>query len=167
MIRRVADVLLQKAEELVVSTTNAKQTRELSEVLPEATFARDRRQDRGPIEGLWRGLEAARGDLVLVAPCDAPFLGTGLYDVLLRVLGNHDAAVPRLEVMDPLRAVYRKEAPLRTLRMDRGGISSPSALVDRLDVRFVDRASLRRVDSRLASFMDVNTLEDYNRALDT
>ncbi len=96
-------------------------------------------------------------------PCDAPFLQPGLYDALIDAIGTYDAAVPRLEAIDPLRAVYRREAALHVLR-SRPAIPSPSALVDRLDSCFVDVARLRRVDPHLASFLDVNTAQDYGRA---
>lgn len=163
MIRRVADALMQRAEELLVSAAGEERIEDLRKVLPEAAFVRDRRRDRGPIEGLWRGLQAARGHLVLVAPCDAPFLQPALYDTLIEAIRNHDAAVPRLEVMDPLRAVYRREAALGALR-SRPAVPSPSALVDRLDACFVDGGRLRRVDPYLESFVDMNTVQDYERA---
>lgn len=50
---------------------------------PDAAPVRDARPGRGPVEGLARGLQAAGGELVLVAPCDAPFLRTSLHELLL------------------------------------------------------------------------------------
>ncbi len=159
MIRRVAEALIPMVGELLVATAREQRIEELRTILPEATFVRDRRQDRGPIEGLSRGLEAAQGSLVLVAPCDAPFLQPRLYDALMGAIGDCDAAVPRLEVIDPLRAVYRREAALHALR-HRPAIPSPSALVDRLDAVFLEGRDLNAADPGLASFVDVNRPED-------
>jgi molybdopterin-guanine dinucleotide biosynthesis protein A len=162
MIRWVADAVRGKAEDLVVSVADANQEAGIRRILPQARVVHDRRRDAGPIEGLARGLEAALGELVLVAPCDAPLLRPALYDVLLEALGDRDAAVPKLEAIDPVRAVYRRDAALRVLA--RESVPSPSALVDRLSVAFVQEATLRRADPGLVSFLDVNAEEDLRRA---
>jgi molybdopterin-guanine dinucleotide biosynthesis protein A len=133
--------------------------------VPEARIVRDRHGNRGPIEGLRRGTSVARGDVVLVAPADAPLLQPALYVALLRVLGDHDAAVSRPSVFDPLRAVYRRGAVLRALRASGDAVGSPSALVDRLDAVFLEGAALRDADPTLSSFIDVNRREDLEHAL--
>jgi molybdopterin-guanine dinucleotide biosynthesis protein A len=80
-------------------------------------------------------------------------------------LGNHQAAVPRLEVFDPVRAVYRTSAVRGLLAKQLGGPSSPSAVVDRLDAVFVEAEQLRSVDPRLDSFLDVNTPGDLDEVV--
>lgn len=163
MVAWVANALRTRTGELVVSVADEDQTRRMHALLPEARIVADARKDRGPIEGLDRGLHAARGNLVVVAPCDAPLLKVALLDLLLERIGRHDAAVPRLAAFDPVRAVYRRTTALRAL--DSGDrIGSPSALVDRLDAAFVDEADLRAVDPDLSSFVDVNALDDLARA---
>lgn len=132
--------------------------------VPAARFVRDRYEDRGPIEGLRRGIDASRGEIVLVAPSDAPLLRPSLYTGLLRILGDHEAAIPRPEVLDPVRAVYRRDAVLRTLARHGEAIRSPSALADRLDAVFLEGSSLHRADPSLASFVDVNRREDLEHA---
>lgn len=164
MVAWVADALETRTGELVVSVADDDQTRRMHALLPKARIVADERRDRGPIEGLDRGLRAARGDLVLVAPCDAPLLKVTLLDLLLERIGGHDAAVPRLAAFDPVRAVYRRATALRVLDADSDRIGSPSALVDRLDAAFVDEADLRAVDPDLSSFVDVNALDDLARA---
>ena len=164
MVAWVADALETRTGELVVSVADEDQTRRMHALLPEARIVADERKDRGPIEGLDQGLRAALGDLVLVAPCDAPLLKVALLDLLLERIGGHDAAVPRLGAFDPVRAVYRRATALHVLDADRNRIESPSALVDRLDAAFVDEADLRAVDPALSSFVDVNALDDLARA---
>src|SRR2546428_355300 len=131
----------------------------LRQVLPRAKFAVDRRRSVGPIEGMTRGFQVARGERVLVAPCDAPLLRPDLYRLLIKSLGAHDAAVPQVGVFDPIRAVYRRREVRRRLANTTESLPSPSSLVDRLDAIFVREDSLRSVDPRLDSFLDVNRQE--------
>jgi molybdenum cofactor guanylyltransferase len=164
MIRRVFDALAPLAEDILVSVADLATADAIREKVPKVRFVVDRRKAVGPIEGLARGAEVARGERILVAPCDAPLLRTDLYRRLLDALGNHEAAVPRRDVIDPVRAVYRKAAVLRVLHGSRP-IPSPSALVDQLDAAFVGEEDLRSIDPRLDSFLDVNTEADLEEAL--
>ena len=149
-------------DEILLSIRATDEAWPFQEAVPAARVVRDATGDRGPIEGLERGFAAARGEVVLVAPCDAPLLRPALYGGLLASLGAHEAAVPRHEAMDPVRAVYRRAAALRALRDP--GIVSPSALVAHLDAVFLAGDALRAVDPGLASFMDVNRPEDLEPA---
>jgi len=163
MIRRVADVMKALAEEVLVSVANAEMEAALRSVVPEAAFVVDHRGRQGPIEGFRCGFEAARGDRVLVAPCDAPLLRPALYHLLLDSIGERDAAVPRFDVIDPVRAAYRRKVVLDVL--GRSEVPSPSALVDRLDAVFVDPPRLRLADADLSSFLDVNSQKDLEDVL--
>lgn len=161
LVRWVGDALASRCDELVVSIGVRDDPDRFKEAVPGARIAQDARSQRGPIEGFLRGFDAARGNLVLVAPGDAPLLQASLYDGLLAILGNHDVAVPRHAVMDPIRAVYRRDAVLRGLAR---GPRSPSALIDRLDAVYLEGDALRVADPTFASFVDVNRREDLEQA---
>lgn len=165
LLQRVADALAPFAEEVIVSVGDASMIAPLKSFLPKAVFAVDNRRERGPIEGISRGVELAHGECLLVAPCDAPLLRPDLYRLLLATIGPHEAAVPKRDAFDPVRAVYRTEAVRRVLGETKGSLPSPSSLVDRLDTVFVPEADLRSVDPRLDSFVDVNREEDLAEVL--
>ncbi|HYT18365.1 MAG TPA: molybdenum cofactor guanylyltransferase [Thermoplasmata archaeon] len=156
ILARAVEAIAPLAGEVVISIAEAPMAEALRHFLPRATFVTDRRRGKGPIEGLMRGIEVARGERVLVAPCDAPLLRPDLYRLLLASLGTHDAAVPKLDVFDPVRAVYRTAAVRRILSAAKVALPSPSSLVDRLDAVFVLEDQLRAVDPELDSFLDVN-----------
>lgn len=164
LVEWVASALAPLSDELIVSIGVRADEEPFRRAVPHAHLVRDRRGDRGPIEGLRQGFRAARGDIVLVAPSDAPLLRTDLYRTLLSLLGGHQAAVPRSRVFDPVRAVYRRSDVLRVLGPAGDRIRSPSALVDRLDAVFLEDGPLLLADPDLASFIDVNRREDLERA---
>jgi molybdopterin-guanine dinucleotide biosynthesis protein A len=165
IVRRVFDAVAPLAAEIVVSVADARMAAAVRPALPPVHFVVDRRRAIGPIEGIQRGFAVAKGERILVAPCDAPLLHTELYRLLLECLGAHDAAVPRLEAFDPVRAVYMRQAALRVLERTNKPIESPSALVDRLDAVFVEAEQLRSIDPGLDSFIDVNTPGDLDEVL--
>jgi len=164
LIAHVADALVPLVDETIVSVANADMEASIRAILPRGVFVHDTRPGRGPIEGFLQGFRAARGEVVLVAPCDAPLLRTRLYTLLLRVLDDYDAAIPKLNVLDPVRAVYRRSATLRVLASS-PDVPSPSALVDRLRVVGLGPNQVRTADPDLASFLDVNTQGDLDEAL--
>jgi len=165
IVERVVEAVAPFAGEVVVSIAEAPLAETLRRLLPTAAFVIDRRQGKGPIEGIIRGIEVARGERLLVAPCDAPLLQPELYRLLLASLGAHDAAVPKLDVFDPVRAVYRTAALRRILSRPESDVPSPSSLVDRLDAVFVLEDQLRTVDPQLDSFLDVNEASDLELVL--
>lgn len=162
MVRRVCDALATRCDEILVSVAVDADLRAFKLAAPAARIVVDLRVGLGPIEGFSRGFAAAQGEFVLVAPSDAPLLRPELYDGLLAILGDHEAAVPRHEAMDPVRAVYRRDAVARVLRED--AVVSPSALVDRLDAVFLEGDRLHAADPLGVSFVDVNRREDLDLA---
>jgi molybdopterin-guanine dinucleotide biosynthesis protein A len=164
MIAHVADALGPLADETIVSLADRRLEESFRSIVPRAVLAYDAQPGRGPIEGLRCASLAAQGGILLVAPCDAPLLRPQLYRLLLDALGDHDAAVPKLESIDPVRAVFRRRRVLEALTAS-PDTPSPSALVDRLDTVFVPRDRLQQADPDLVSFFDVNTPTDLERAL--
>ena len=165
IVERAVEAVTPFAGELIVSIADTPMAETLQHLFPTAAFVIDRRPGKGPIEGIIRGTEVARGERLLVAPCDAPLLRPELYRLLLASLGAHDAAVPKLDVFDPVRAVYRVASVRRLLSGRKSPLPSPSSLVDRLDAVFVLEDQLRTVDPRLDSFLDVNDASDLETAL--
>ncbi len=165
IVERVVETLAPFAGEVVISVADAPMAETLRPLIPTATFVADRRRAQGPIEGILRGIGVARGERLLVAPCDAPLLRPELYRLLLTSLGTREAAVPKLDVFDPVRAVYRVAALRRIFSEADVALPSPSSLVDRLDAVFVPENELRAVDPRLDSFVDVNTRADLDEVL--
>lgn len=163
LVAHVAAALAPLAEDIIVSVADDETAGTIEEALPHVRFVVDQRWSAGPIEGFRQGFRVAHGAVVLVAPCDAPFLRTELYRLLLSALGDSDAAVPRRSVFDPVRAAYRR-SPVVHLLESPADVPSPSALVDLLHPVFLDESQLRTADPELASFFDVNTPADLEKA---
>jgi len=130
-----------------------------------ARVAVDRWPGLGPLAGLEAGLRAAPTVYAAVVACDLPFLRPELVRGLAREAQGWDAAVPTTDRPHPLCAVYHRRAAEGAELLLRSGGGSLRDLLARLRVRYVPEEVLRGWDPDLASFLNVNTPEDYARAL--
>lgn len=149
--------------------------------LPAAVrIARDEREGRGPLEGLAAALRAAGGlaDAWFVTSCDTPLVEPRLVSRLFELLDEprlieppncpveFDAVVPvEGELPQPLSAVYRTSIlPQVELQLadDRLRLRD---LLQRIQVRRVAVDELRSVDPSLGSFRNLNTPDEYQRAV--
>ena len=107
MLQRVARLLGEVVSPLVVV---AAPDQELPTLPSDVKIVRDRREGRGPLEGLLAGLAALAGqaDAAYVTGCDVPLLVPAFVRRVIERLQTHEIAVPRVEGFHhPLAAVYR------------------------------------------------------------
>jgi molybdopterin-guanine dinucleotide biosynthesis protein A len=78
-----------------------------------------------------------------------------------------DAAIPSIESFpQPLCAAYRREPAIAALlAMETAEERRLTAIADQLKANVIDEVVLREIDPDLRSFLNVNTAEDYARAL--
>ena len=128
---------------------------------------RDDTAFQGPVGALRRGLMRARSEIAFACSCDLPLLRSDLAVSICTKVENNDAAIPEIEgILQPLCAAYRRDpATAALVAMEAAGERRLTMLVDRLKVRAIDEGALRTIDPDLRSFLNVNTAEDYARAL--
>jgi len=120
---------------------------------------------RGPLTGIFSGLQATEDEHVLAVPCDAPFLQPELLKMLWSHRHRYDAVVPVVDGhYQTLVAVYGRSCitPIE-IALNSGDLSMRSVLSD-LDVRYVSEQELRAADPELRSFRNVNTAAELAEA---
>lgn len=134
----------------------------------DVTVTRDKRQGRGPLEGLSAGLQAMPDNVqaVYATSCDVPLLVPAFVARMFDLLGDYEIAVPvDGDKYHPLSAVYRPSIL---------GVVHQLLLTDRLQLRgLFNEAStrpvcvdeLRAVDPGLRTLVNLNQPEDYAAAL--
>jgi molybdopterin-guanine dinucleotide biosynthesis protein A len=165
MLERVVRLLSEVVSPVVVV---AAPEQPLPHLPPDTLVARDRREGRGPLEGLRAGLSALQGrcDAAYAGSCDAPRLAPAFARRMMELLGDHQIAVPcEGEFCHPLAAVYRLDVlPVveELLSADR---LRPAFLFDEVHTRRVPVEELRSLDPELNTLANLNHPEDYVRAL--
>ena len=173
VVRRVSEVV-------EVCVVVAAVDKELPPLPAAVRIARDARAGRGPLEGLAAALRAAGGlaDAWFVTSCDTPLVEPRLVSRLFELLEEpgavespncpvrFDAVVPvEAEFPHPLSAVYRTSILPQVesqLADDRLRLRD---LLQRIQVRRVAVDELRPVDPSLGSFRNLNTPDEYQRAV--
>jgi molybdopterin-guanine dinucleotide biosynthesis protein A len=158
MLSHVVDSMLGLVDEVIIAV--GKGRAKLYEDYREIGFeiVEDREAGIGPLEGLICGMRVARGDYVIVGPCDTPFLKQDVCRVVLSRAEGKDGAVPIVRGMyEPLHGAYNKPATLRAF--ETALVSGKRKIADSyagLDLVRVEESELRAVDADLVSFWNLN-----------
>jgi len=129
-------------------------------------LVRDEVAYQGPVSGIYHGLKASTKEVCFVTSCDAPFLNLALISHLLSQISDYDVVVPYWqERFQPLHAVYRTNcAPLLKDQLERGELR-PIFLYDKVRTRKIPEAEIRGHDPEGLSFLNMNSPEDYDAAV--
>lgn len=161
MLQRVVRILGQVVDPLVVV---AAEQQDLPPLSPQVRVVRDRRENRGPLEGLCAGLEALQGRAyaAYVTSCDVPLLVPQFVQMMLQRLGDYQVAVPvDGEFHHPLAAVYRTDVLPEIQSLLATDQLRPRFLFDRVRTCRVPVEELRTVDPDLQTLANLNTPTDY------
>ena len=161
VVRRVSEV----ARRIVVVATPGQALPELPDTV---TVAHDRREGRGPLEGLAVGLSAiqSQAEIVYATGCDVPLLVPAFVERMFDLLGEHDVVVPKDgQYHHPLAAVYRTRVLEHVERLLSADRMRPVFLFDQVSTLEVPVEELRAVDPELATLENINRREDYLAAL--
>jgi molybdopterin-guanine dinucleotide biosynthesis protein A len=160
IISRVKDI----AEELVITSN---QPEEL-EFLPPPVFA-DVIKDKGALGGLLTAFSIVTSPVVIVVACDMPFVNATLLAAELEEIerGPFDAVVPRTDFgSEPFHSVYRREPCLDAVNssLDQG-LRRADSWHPLVKTRYVDAGFCKGYDPHGLAFFNINTPEDYQKAL--
>jgi molybdopterin-guanine dinucleotide biosynthesis protein A len=163
MLDRVVSEMMRVFDELVVAVAEPRH------YAWETYLSRsivDEKPYRGPLAALEYALREINFDRAFVCSCDVPFVNGDLARKLCDALGDDDAVVPQVDgKLQMLYAVYRKSCMKSLAAMRATGEHRLHQLVNFAKVRIMPEEEIRALDRELLSFFNVNTLEEYQRAL--
>lgn len=121
--------------------------------------------DQGPLAALCHAWPVALAGHVFVTGCDYPFLTADVPKLLADLIHAHDAAVPRIGGQtQPLLALYRTTVFDTLSEITARGGRSMAALLDALDVRWVEDREWAVLDPGGRVAWNVNTPSEYEQA---
>ncbi|GAB5605540.1 molybdenum cofactor guanylyltransferase [Sideroxyarcus sp. TK5] len=123
--------------------------------------------DGGPLAGLAAGLASVETPWLFALACDMPFAEARIITHMATLRGTHDAVVPQVDGHpQPLFAFYAKWALPVMLVAQEAGEKRVRAVLQRLNVRYVNEVELREFDPQFRSFFDLDTPQDYRAAME-
>lgn len=126
--------------------------------------------NHGPLQGLADGLAALETDCdaLFACSCDLPLLRAAFIRRVIDLLGDAIAAAPFIDGRwEPLAAAYsvRGVLPFARRLLEQKPHAGVHDLLDKCKARRLSREELVAVDPFLKSLENVNTPEDYERAI--
>ncbi len=132
---------------------------------PAPIIVKDILPERGPLGGIYTGLNQSTSSYNLVVACDMPFLNRELLRYQLQIAEDYDLVIPRIgNKIEALHAVYTRiniSLIEQMLRQNRLSVQELSKMVR---VRYVESDEIDRFDPEHLSFFNVNTRADLARA---
>ena len=128
-------------------------------------------QEKGPIIGILSVLAATGEDSVFVVACDMPFVGGNLVRYMVESFKGEiardahvDAVIPVFEgKTEPLFGIYTRRVMKPIEGMIHHGRKGLIAMLGDLNVQYITDEEVRAMDPKGASFVNINTMEDYKR----
>jgi len=154
---------------VVVVAGNRQQEVTYGRELPaQVPIVHDKINHRGPLIGLYTGLESIDSEYAAVLPCDSPFVKREVVLYLYDVAKGMDAAVPVWGdgKIEPLHSVFRAE-PARKAAVEamKAELDTIREMIQHMDkVELVPMEKIKELDSALLTFFNINTKEDLERA---
>jgi molybdopterin-guanine dinucleotide biosynthesis protein A len=157
-------------EILVVAAPAASESFPVEQILRAAPSSVRLLRDVMPHEGaaiaLGRGLVASANDVAFACSCDLPLIQGAVAQALCGMLNGYEAVIPDIGGRpQPLCAVYRRAAARVIEAQFASGERRLTQIIAALPACRPLESELRKIDPALHSFFNVNTPEDYYRAL--
>lgn len=125
----------------------------------------DAQADGGPLAGLVAGLAQVETDWMFAVACDMPFTQPAVIAHMATLRGEHQAVVPLTGGHpQPLFAFYAKQALPVMCAALASGEKRVRAVLQQLDVCYVNEAALREYDPQFRSFIDLDTPQEHAAA---
>ncbi len=165
LLTRIVVELKRWFDEIVIVAAPASAGQPRIEI-PGLKIVHDETEFAGPLDALRRGLNALDHGVAFACSCDLPLLNSDVAADLVAMLDDFDAVIPEVGgKLQPLHAVYRKHCANAIASLEASGEKRLAASAGVVNARKVSEEELRAIDPQLASFFNVNTPEDYQRAL--
>ena len=165
MLERVVRLLSSVTQPIVVVAAPGQ---ELPELPFDVIRTEDRRESRGPLEGLRAGLSAlpATVEAAYATSCDVPLLVPAFVERMIELAVGYEVAVPQSDGYEhPLAAVYRRSLVDRIDELLAADRLRPVFLFESANTRRVLPDELTDVDPELLTLKNLNFPEDYLAAL--
>ncbi|MDO8886905.1 molybdenum cofactor guanylyltransferase [Candidatus Oleimmundimicrobium sp.] len=147
--------------EEVILVSNTPELHKMSGV----EVAQDEIPHQGPLGGMLAGLKASNHFHNFIVSCDTPFLNLNLAKHLIAEAKDFDVVIPESKSgPEPLQAIYSKNCVGYIEERLRNQDFKIISFFKDVKVKKIKEDKVIEFDSRLLSFYNINTFEDFERA---
>ncbi len=130
------------------------------------TVIHDIVKDKDSLGGIYSVLKNVETDYVFFVACDMPFIAQTAVEFMIENIGDYDIVVPRIKgKFQPLFAIYSKKCvPLIEQNLSANKLKLYD-IIKAYNSKIVDENELKRYCNINKNFFNINTEEDYYKAL--
>ena len=159
IIERILNVFKDIFDEIVIVTNTPE-----FYISYDVTLVGDIIEKKGPMSGLYSGLINSKSNYNFVTACDMPFLKRQLISFMMDLAGSNDIVLPRIkDLLEPLHAIYSKSCIPCIEGYLKNGNRGLRELLGGCKVRYVEEEEIMPIDPDMKSFININTLEEYDK----
>jgi molybdopterin-guanine dinucleotide biosynthesis protein A len=169
LLLHVLDAAIDVADEVLVAIGREGNAASYARLVPESVrVLKDRMIAKSALVGMVTGFQVMKSEYSLVLSCDTPFAKRRVLEFLFERATGSDGIVPRWMDgrLEPLQSVYRVTAalPAAKIALSKRDFRNVDMINKLRRVRYVPVGSIRRLDSHLITFFNVNTRADLRHA---
>jgi molybdopterin-guanine dinucleotide biosynthesis protein A len=159
LLQKVTATMRQVFPKVILSVRQLRPDIKLPQVCDDPSYA-------GPLAGLASGLASVDTPWVFAIACDMPFIELPVIEQLAQRRAKCQAVVAMAQGHpQPLAAFYARSClDVICAHLESGGKNSLRAVLEKLDVCYVDETEILATDPGLRSFFDLDTPQDMARA---
>ena len=118
----------------------------------------------GPLGGIYTGLKSLQTRTGFFVACDMPTISQKLIKYMVENRYDHDIVVPRIAGrLEPLCALYGQSCLPQIKRLIDAREYQVFRFFDEVSVRYIEEEEIRRIDSGLRTFFNINRPEELNQ----
>jgi molybdenum cofactor guanylyltransferase len=118
----------------------------------------------GPLGGIYTGLKSLQTRTGFFVACDMPTISQKLIKYMVGNRYDHDIVVPRIAGrLEPLCALYSQSCLPPIKRLIDARQCQVFRFFDEVSVRYIEGEEIRRIDSGLRTFFNINRPEELNQ----
>lgn len=122
----------------------------------------------GPLGGIYSGLLASKDHYNFVIACDTPFINERLIRYIKENTDGYDIIIPKINKRaHPLFGIYSRNCIPIIAKMLKRNRLKVSNIFPRVKTHFILKKEIERFDKKLLSLVNINTVEDLERARET
>jgi molybdopterin-guanine dinucleotide biosynthesis protein A len=160
LVERVISVIQPLFEDLIIITNTPREYDYLQLPMHEDVI-----KGLGPLGGVYTGLETISTESGFFVACDMPFLQKDLIRHMVEIKDDFDAVVPKVDwKIEPLHAIYTKNCLPAIKKLINAQGYQIIKFFDNIRVRYVKEEEIRSFDSKLESFLNVNSPGELTNA---
>jgi molybdopterin-guanine dinucleotide biosynthesis protein A len=121
---------------------------------------------KGPLGGIFSGLKVSTSQYNLLVGCDMPFIEVKLLQYMIENINTYDIVIPCYGkgLIEPLCAIYSKSCLEVIERNIKAGVLSVREIFPHLKVKFIKEEEIKKFDTGLYSFFNINFKRDFTKA---